>query len=143
MCAQIDVLLVGDDSRASATALALLLALVLVTGVMDGTSQGAVFVDASQAGPHCTQVCQFPVLLLLLLVLHDVMFVCGASQAGGHTTPRVTASAPAAVRAIGAVPRGYASQARHPLHTETERPAWNRLLCLNASGHCHSPSRVH
>eukprot|EP00955_Chlamydomonas_euryale_P099677 365234-Chlamydomonas_euryale.AAC.3 len=48
--------MVGDNARAPASALALLLALVLATGVLDGACQGAVFVDASAAGPKCTQV---------------------------------------------------------------------------------------
>ncbi|KAG1666696.1 hypothetical protein FOA52_013608 [Chlamydomonas sp. UWO 241] len=51
----IDWQLVSADGRASPAALAVVLGAVLATGVFDGVSQGAVFVDASAAGPQYTQ----------------------------------------------------------------------------------------
>ena len=53
---QVDVLLVGGSTQAPNTALVLVLALVLATGVLDGVAQPALFVDAARAGPRYTHV---------------------------------------------------------------------------------------
>jgi hypothetical protein len=53
---QLDVFLVKDSPRASNSAFSMVLASVLVTGVLDGVSQPAVFVDAALAGPTYTHV---------------------------------------------------------------------------------------
>eukprot|EP00879_Flechtneria_rotunda_P020907 GHRR01022014.1.p1 GENE.GHRR01022014.1~~GHRR01022014.1.p1 ORF type:complete len:361 (+),score=107.86 GHRR01022014.1:100-1182(+) len=50
----IDWVLVGDSSTGSNTALLLMLLAVVLVGVLDGMSQGAIFGDASVLPPHYT-----------------------------------------------------------------------------------------
>ncbi|GAX81283.1 hypothetical protein CEUSTIGMA_g8715.t1 [Chlamydomonas eustigma] len=50
----VDVFFVSESPRAPDSALAMVLASVLMTGVLDGVSQPAVFVDAALAGPTYT-----------------------------------------------------------------------------------------
>eukprot|EP00879_Flechtneria_rotunda_P030561 GHRR01033209.1.p1 GENE.GHRR01033209.1~~GHRR01033209.1.p1 ORF type:complete len:168 (+),score=44.25 GHRR01033209.1:100-603(+) len=52
----IDWVLVGDSSTGSNTALLLMLLAVVLVGVLDGMSQGAIFGDASVLPPHYTHV---------------------------------------------------------------------------------------
>lgn len=56
---QVDALFVMDhesDPKAPRAALVFFLLTVLMTGVLDGVAQPAVFVDAAQAGPAYTHV---------------------------------------------------------------------------------------
>lgn len=55
-CPQVDALLVGSLPQAPPSALGVVLGAVVATGVLDGVSQGAVFVDAAQAGQQYTHV---------------------------------------------------------------------------------------
>jgi hypothetical protein len=55
-CSQVDELMVGTEGEGSSAALALLLSAVVVVGVLDGLSQGAIFADAALLPPHYTHV---------------------------------------------------------------------------------------
>lgn len=53
----------GPDAEGSSAALAVVLLAVVVVGLLDGSSQGAIFGDASDLPPQYTHVRDWPPLL--------------------------------------------------------------------------------